>query len=569
MININEDLRNWFSSSHPDGGWKRINSKGEAVGPCAREPGEPKPKCMSNRKRKQLSKKERAAAVRSKRKNDPNPERKGKPINVSNFGKGKIGEEYVIDPTDDLIESMDLLLEKNKPTSPDKWAGCISQAKAKFDVYPSAYANGWASKCYKGKGGKWKAVSEQKLSFSAFISEMSSINEENNCGCDQNLTESKKPYKGFVKGKNHPEGGLSRKEAHRQGIHAGIETKDEAKRKGGFGKLSGKTQARRKSFCARMCGMKRRNTSAKTANDPKSKINAALRVWGCRCGTNESYETETTMLNERRSVRELIEGKIKNFLISEMAQTAERKAEMKAKIATTSEKEKRAGDRAAKADDRKEIGPHTMDYGSNRYQKIAARHRAAQDDSVNVIVQDAKEKNDETKLYGKGGKVAAVRKWSPVKKAKKPVKEEFITMILEKKKMGDPCWVGYHADGMKMKNGKSVPNCVPVKESSMNEIQLRVKEKFMAEGAEGCGCGGKDKPKPKPKPTIKRPKNQITEEVVNKSNQPMTKKEIKKRDKIKKGLGDVAIVKKGDTKENAKYRLATYITLLKKKKKKG
>jgi hypothetical protein len=93
----------------------------------------------------------------------------------------------------------------------------------------------------------------------------------------------KKPYKGFKKGKNHPEGGLSRKEAKRHGIHAGIETKDEAKRKGGFGKLSDKTQARRKSFCARMCGMKSRNTSSKTARDPKSKINAALRVWGCRC----------------------------------------------------------------------------------------------------------------------------------------------------------------------------------------------------------------------------------------------------------------------------------------------
>jgi hypothetical protein len=102
------------------------------------------------------------------------------------------------------------------------------------------------------------------------------------CGCGE-ITEAKKPYKGFVKGKNHPEGGLSRKEAHRQGIHAGIETKDEAKKKGGFGKLSKKTQARRKSFCARMCGMKKRRTSSKTAHDPKSKINAALRVWGCRC----------------------------------------------------------------------------------------------------------------------------------------------------------------------------------------------------------------------------------------------------------------------------------------------
>jgi hypothetical protein len=272
--NIREDLRKWFSKSHPEGGWKRINSKGEAIGPCAREPGEPKPKCMSNRKRRQLSKRKRAAAVRTKREHDPNPERQGKPINVSNFGKGRISEEYVIDPKDDLIESMDLLLEKNKPTSPDKWQDCVSQARSKFDVYPSAYANGWAAQCYKRKGGKWKSIDEERLSFMAFIDRQEILSE---------INEEEKPYKGFVKGKNHPEGGLSRAEANRQGIHAGVETKREAEKKGGFGKLSDKTQSRRKSFCARMCGMKRRRTSSKTANDPKSKINASLRVWGCRC----------------------------------------------------------------------------------------------------------------------------------------------------------------------------------------------------------------------------------------------------------------------------------------------
>ena len=80
---VKEDLRRWFSKTDPEGGWKRINSKGEAIGPCAREPGEAKPKCMSNEKRAQLTKKERASAVAAKRRNDPNPERKGKPINVS------------------------------------------------------------------------------------------------------------------------------------------------------------------------------------------------------------------------------------------------------------------------------------------------------------------------------------------------------------------------------------------------------------------------------------------------------------------------------------------------------
>lgn len=146
---LQEDLRKWFSKTDQAGDWKRINSKGEAIGPCAREPGEPKPKCMSKEKRASLSKKERASAVRAKRKHDPNPERKGEPINVSNFGKGKISED------------MENLEEKNVPTSPEKWAQAKAQAKAKFDVYPSAYANGWAAKKYKEMGGGWKSVSEE------------------------------------------------------------------------------------------------------------------------------------------------------------------------------------------------------------------------------------------------------------------------------------------------------------------------------------------------------------------------------------------------------------------------
>lgn len=38
---------------------------------------------------------------------------------------------------------------------------------------------------------------------------------------------------------------------------------------------------RRDSFCARMEGHKKKNTSAKTANDPNSRINKALRKWKC------------------------------------------------------------------------------------------------------------------------------------------------------------------------------------------------------------------------------------------------------------------------------------------------
>jgi hypothetical protein len=46
--------------------------------------------------------------------------------------------------------------KKNVPTNPSLWSSCKAQAKKKFDVYPSAYANGWAAKQYKAKGGSWK-----------------------------------------------------------------------------------------------------------------------------------------------------------------------------------------------------------------------------------------------------------------------------------------------------------------------------------------------------------------------------------------------------------------------------
>jgi hypothetical protein len=54
------------------------------------------------------------------------------------------------------IQELLTLLEKNTPTSPEKWAKAKAAARAKFKVYPSAYANLWASKKYKSMGGGWK-----------------------------------------------------------------------------------------------------------------------------------------------------------------------------------------------------------------------------------------------------------------------------------------------------------------------------------------------------------------------------------------------------------------------------
>ena len=51
---------------------------------------------------------------------------------------------------------VETLMEKSCPTDASKWSYYKSQAKKKFDVYPSAYANGWAAKQYKSAGGGWK-----------------------------------------------------------------------------------------------------------------------------------------------------------------------------------------------------------------------------------------------------------------------------------------------------------------------------------------------------------------------------------------------------------------------------
>ena len=59
-----------------------------------------------------------------------------------------------------LKEEVEYLEEKNEPTNPALWSKAKALARSKFDVYPSAYANGWASKWYKSKGGGWKSVSE-------------------------------------------------------------------------------------------------------------------------------------------------------------------------------------------------------------------------------------------------------------------------------------------------------------------------------------------------------------------------------------------------------------------------
>ena len=71
---------------------------------------------------------------------------------VANFITNQCSNDEMINEEEEIDEA------KHKPTNAKLWSRAKSLAKSKFKVYPSAYANGWASKWYKSHGGGWKTV---------------------------------------------------------------------------------------------------------------------------------------------------------------------------------------------------------------------------------------------------------------------------------------------------------------------------------------------------------------------------------------------------------------------------
>lgn len=143
---VSEDLRKWFKQKWVNIGKKDKSGKHPECGTSGKKRGYAK--CVPAAKARGMSKKEKESATRRKRAaqnkagkgGKKQPGQGNKPINV----KTKV------------TEKLELFLEKNIPTDPSKWSYYKSQAKKKFDVYPSAYANGWAAKKYKAAGGGWK-----------------------------------------------------------------------------------------------------------------------------------------------------------------------------------------------------------------------------------------------------------------------------------------------------------------------------------------------------------------------------------------------------------------------------
>jgi hypothetical protein len=123
-------------------------------------------------KAQSMDKEDRAAAARRKRREDPVADRAGKggaPVFVKTEAKNWSQQAAIAiamkkaGKLPKKNEEVEHLEEKNTPTNPSLWSRAKTLAKQKFDVYPSAYANGWAAKWYKSKGGGWKSTNEETI----------------------------------------------------------------------------------------------------------------------------------------------------------------------------------------------------------------------------------------------------------------------------------------------------------------------------------------------------------------------------------------------------------------------
>jgi len=424
---MNEDLTDWFGKGGEGGvgggGWDRYNTKGERIGKCAREPGEPKPKCLSKEKAAKMGKDKIAAAVKRKRREDPVADRSGKggkpimssnkikeaanaaqqaaiAINMKKAGKkpkcmkeqtpeefmeacwkgykqvgmkkkgnrmvpncvpeeteldemialaapiirgvaavSRIGQgvakagqavksgakavgSKVKDAAKDAAQTVvgqaasdvkkpplatkkppepewkkglkkagqtvksavrttvggfssmyepreEYIMEKNVPTNPSLWSRAKSQARAKFDVYPSAYANGWAAKWYKSKGGGWKTSAKESYDETRELLTFSDFRQiSNNSFSNENETVNEVAAWQRKEGKNKT-GGLNEK--GRKSYEAENPGSDLKPPQPGGG-------PRKKSFCARMGGMPGPMKDEKGRPTRKA---LALRKWKC------------------------------------------------------------------------------------------------------------------------------------------------------------------------------------------------------------------------------------------------------------------------------------------------
>ena len=175
-------------------------------------------------------------------------------------------------------EELEWLTEEQFDEAAGEKDACYKKVKARYKVWPSAYASGALVKCRKVGAANWgnKSESFQQVQEKCWVGYKQVGMKKKGKKMVPNCVPEEVQNEGAAwtkKAGQNSEGGLNekgRKSYERE--NPGSDLKRPSKKVG---------NKRRASFCARMKGMKKKLTSAKTANDPDSRINKSLRAWNC------------------------------------------------------------------------------------------------------------------------------------------------------------------------------------------------------------------------------------------------------------------------------------------------
>ena len=334
-------LHDWFGKSKSsDGkpGWVQLGGK-YAGKPCAKQEGQTtKPKCGSSKMAAEMSPEEEERAARRKRKEDPNLDRRGKAINVAteefvdeDACKEKVKSRYKVWPSayasgavvkcrkvgaanwgnktkneDVTIEDLDgnTFAEVIDLIKPEPIKGFKSQVDEATRLQAQtgnviAVTLSWRGRYYAMKmffpqvktptrkeiNDELQKVYPGSMVVHHSISEIQTGQPFIQVFGPQGGSSAKPgPSKNYVKTMGEEVAAWQRKEGKnaKGGLNEKGRKSYERENPGSDLKPpQPEGGSRRDSFCARMKGMKKKLTSAKTANDPDSRINKSLRAWNC------------------------------------------------------------------------------------------------------------------------------------------------------------------------------------------------------------------------------------------------------------------------------------------------
>lgn len=138
---IAKNLKEWFDEEWVDLSRPKKGGGYESCGRADANQGK-YPKCVPASRAARMTPEQIRSAIQRKRRAESTQTRDGKkPINVSTIKKAA----------------------RNVPTNPSLYARVKAEAKRKFDVYPSAYANAWLVREYKRRGGGYRTVSKSLI----------------------------------------------------------------------------------------------------------------------------------------------------------------------------------------------------------------------------------------------------------------------------------------------------------------------------------------------------------------------------------------------------------------------